>query len=71
MLIIRRSKFYYTASGSVTPVGDRPVHRLKEDIYFKTRICALSWLITKKVFVGARSIMDSLGYMDTVTKRRL
>jgi len=27
---IRRSKLYYTASGIVTPVGGRPVHRLRE-----------------------------------------
>ena len=26
VLIIRRSKLYYTASGIVTPVGGRPVH---------------------------------------------
>ena len=26
MLIIRRSKLYYTPSGIVTPVGGRPVH---------------------------------------------
>ena len=31
MLIIRRSKLYYTASGIITPVGGRPVHRLRED----------------------------------------
>ena len=31
MLIIRGSKFYYTASGIITPVGDRPVHKLRED----------------------------------------
>jgi len=30
-LIIRGSKLYYTASGIVTPVGGRPVHRLRED----------------------------------------
>ena len=41
VLIIMRSKLYYTASGIVTPVGGRPVHRLREDY------CALSWLITK------------------------
>ena len=33
MLIIRRSKLYYTASGIITPVGGRPVHRLREDSY--------------------------------------
>ena len=26
VLIVRRSKLYYTASGIVTPVGGRPVH---------------------------------------------
>ena len=31
MLVIRGSKLYYTASGIVTPVGGRPVHRLRED----------------------------------------
>jgi len=31
VLIIRRSKLYYTASGIITPVGGRPVHRLGED----------------------------------------
>jgi len=32
MLVIRRSKLYYTASGTVTLVGGRPVHRLREEI---------------------------------------
>jgi len=31
VLIIRSSKLYYTASGIITPVGDRPVHRLRVD----------------------------------------
>jgi len=31
VLIISRSKLYYTASGIITPVGGRPVHRLRED----------------------------------------
>jgi len=30
VLIIRRSKLYYTASGIITPVGGRTVHRLRE-----------------------------------------
>jgi len=30
LLIIMRSKLYYTASGIVIPVGDRLVHRLRE-----------------------------------------
>jgi len=29
VLIIRRSKLYYTASGIITPVGGRPVHCLR------------------------------------------
>ena len=31
MLIIRRSKFYYTASGIITLIGGCPVHKLRED----------------------------------------
>jgi len=31
VLIINKSKLYYTESGIVTPVGGRPVHRLRED----------------------------------------
>ena len=31
VLIIRRSKLYCTASGIITPVGGRPLHRLRED----------------------------------------
>jgi len=34
VLIIRRSKLYYTASGIVTPVGGRPEHRLRELSFF-------------------------------------
>ena len=30
VLIIGRSKLYYTASGIITPIGGRPVHRLKD-----------------------------------------
>jgi len=26
VLIVRKSKLYYTASGIITPVGGRPVH---------------------------------------------
>jgi len=32
VLIIRRSKLYYTASGIITLIDGRPVHRLREDI---------------------------------------
>jgi len=30
VLIIRRSKLYYTASGIITHIGDRLVHRMRE-----------------------------------------
>ena len=33
VLIIRRSKFYDTASGVITPVGGRPVHRLRDRVF--------------------------------------
>ena len=29
VLIIRRSKLHYTASGNITPVGGSPVHRMR------------------------------------------
>ena len=31
MLIVRRPKLYYTVSGFITPIGGRPVHRLRDD----------------------------------------
>jgi len=31
VLIVRRSKLYYTASDIITSVGGRPVQRLRED----------------------------------------
>jgi len=36
VLIIRGSKVYYTASGIITPVGDRPVHRLRQECLLST-----------------------------------
>jgi len=38
VLIIRRSKLYYTSSGIITPIGGRPVRRLREDILSSFRI---------------------------------
>ena len=46
VLIVRRAKLYYTVSGIITPVGGRPVHRLREawnKIIIK--FSASSWLI--------------------------
>jgi hypothetical protein len=34
VLIIIRSKLYYTAPGIITPVGGCPVHRLREVSYY-------------------------------------
>ena len=31
VLIVRRAKLCYTVSSIITPVGGRPVHRLRED----------------------------------------
>ena len=31
VLIVRRAKLYITVSGIITPIGGRPVHRLRED----------------------------------------
>jgi len=31
VFIIKRSKLYYTASGIITPVGGRLVHRLRKE----------------------------------------
>ena len=41
VLIVRRSKLYYTASGIITPVGGRNVHRLREDalVYLLCLFC--------------------------------
>ena len=39
VLIIRRSKLYYTASGITTPVGGHPVHRLRDDSSSFLNLC--------------------------------
>ena len=40
-------KFYFTASGIITPVGGRPVHRLREDCtpdgHLHTRCCIIQF----------------------------
>jgi len=47
VLIIRRSKLYYTASGIITPVGGRPVHRLRE--YYNFDLLMMSTQCSKHV----------------------
>ena len=36
VLIIKRSKLYYTASGNVTPIGGRPVNRVLSQSVHRT-----------------------------------
>jgi len=45
VLIIRRSKLHYTASGIITPIGGRLVHRLREISYRcdDTRGCVMQF----------------------------
>ena len=42
--LVRRPKLYYTTSGIITPIGGRPVHRLREDtlscFYMFRALCA-------------------------------
>ena len=40
VLVIRRSKLYYTTSAIITPVGGGPVYRLRED--GTATMCSLS-----------------------------
>ena len=55
VLIVRRAKLYYTVSGIITPIGGRPVHRLREDAEnFSSiiiKISASSWLILINKYV--------------------
>jgi len=39
MLIVRRSKLYYTASGIITPIGGRPMPKTATYKYDDTRGC--------------------------------
>ena len=63
VLIIRRSKLHYTASGIITPIGGRLVHTLREDslnplalrldIYSLTHyLCKVSFYEPRRVTLG-------------------
>ena len=39
VLIVRRAKLYFTVSDIITPIGGRPVHRLRED-FIPLSVCA-------------------------------
>ena len=57
----QEAKLYYTASGIVTPVGGRPVHRLGA-----LNLCtASSWLITKINILSAQSAKHQNLHLDT------
>jgi len=43
VLIVRRSKLYYTASGIITPIGGRPMHRTATYSYDDTRGCIIQF----------------------------
>ena len=43
VLIIRRSKLHYTASGIITPIGGRPVHEMATYRYDDTRGCLMQF----------------------------
>ena len=49
VLIVRRSKSYYTASGIITPIGGRPVHRLRESFL---NLCTGTTKSTKRTCGG-------------------
>ena len=59
MLIIRGSKLYYTASGIITHVGDRPGQRLREDsLYASTCFEHYVLIITRsKLYYTASDII--------------
>ena len=55
MLIIRRSKLHYTASGIITHIGGRLVLRLRDKLIVKQKFCASSWLIIEINTLASRS----------------
>ena len=61
MLIIRRSKLYYTASGIITPIGGRLVHKLREDcLNLCTRRTPIGVMISEAVTYNFDLLMISI-----------
>ena len=56
MLIIRRSKLYYTASGIITPVGGRPVHGLRAEALSRAAQCEGSAKCAESEYSGKQRI---------------
>ena len=60
VLIVRKAKLYYTASGIITPVGGRPVHRLREESFtcFEHHVHHVS-----KMYYTTSGIVTPIGVM--------
>ena len=59
VLIIWRSKFCYTASGIITPIGGRPVHWWPPKEWDDTRCCTTQFdllMMSTAVFETCRGI---------------
>ena len=65
VLIVRRSKLYYTASGIITRIGGRPVHRLRKDwiqwMNVRTEGC-------NSLRSGNSSILPALNFQPAATR---
>ena len=51
MFIIRRPKLYFTTLGIITPVGGRPVHRLREVLSQPVHRTATYRCVDKRCFI--------------------
>jgi len=60
VLIIRRSKLYYTASGIITPVGGCPVHSLRESPLHASSTVVLI-IRRSKLYYTASGIVTPVG----------
>ena len=63
VLIVRWSKLYYTASGINTPIGGRPVHRLRQDSLHASTCFEHYVLIVRrsKLYYTASGIITPIG----------
>jgi len=61
-VLITRSKLYYTASGIITPVGGRPVRRLREEWFFSQLVHFLFQTILNR-----KRVKQMFAYPDSVT----
>ena len=59
VLIVRRSKLYYTVSGIITPVGGRPVHRLREDSLNRCNKKGINRLTPNDPYMGRTAPLTS------------